>query len=77
MGFPRLGGPDRLDGISRDFTGIPLEGNSSFHVGWRTAGGGGGFGGRLIAIFRDFFPTIGQIFILAGRLGTGLSFHGV
>ena len=31
----------------------------------------------LIAIFRGFFATIGEIFSLAGRLGAGLSFYGV
>ena len=34
-------------------------------------------GRGLIAIFRGFFASIGEIFILAGGLGTGLSFYGV
>ena len=33
--------------------------------------------GGLIAIFRGFFATIGEIFSLAGGLGPGLSFYGV
>ena len=44
---------------------------SSFRVGWRTAGG------VPVAIFRDFFATIGEGFILAGALGAGLLFCGV
>ena len=34
-------------------------------------------GKGLVAIFRDFFASIGKIFILAGGLGTGLSFYGI
>ena len=33
--------------------------------------------GGLIAIFWDFFANAGEIFILAGGLGAGLSFYGV
>lgn len=47
--------------------------SAGFHVGWRTAGRGGG----LIAIFQGGFATIGEMFNLAGRLGAGLTFHGV
>ena len=36
-----------------------------------------GGGGRLIAIFQGGFATIGEMFNLAGRLGAGLTFHGV
>ena len=28
-------------------------------------------------VFQEFFASISKIFILAGALGTGLSFHGV
>ena len=45
-----------------------------FCVGWRTAVG---WGGGLIAVLRDFFATGGEVFILVGGLGTGLSFYGV
>ena len=31
----------------------------------------------VIAIFRDFFATINNIFILAGRLGARLLFYGI
>ena len=31
----------------------------------------------LIYIFHEFSASIGKIFILAGKLGTGLSFYGV
>ena len=31
----------------------------------------------LISVFQEFFASIGKIFILAGRLGTKLSFYGV
>ena len=34
-------------------------------------------GKGLIAIFRDFFASINEIFILAGGLGTRLSFYEV
>ena len=40
-------------------------------------GGGGGRGGGLNCGFQGFFASIGEIFILAGGLGTGLSFYGV
>ena len=61
--------------------GLPLptivygmfEAGSSFHGGWGTAGVGGG----LIAIFRGFFASAGKMFVLAGALGTALSFYGV
>ena len=43
---------------------------SGFRVGGRTAGGG------LISVFQGFFASIGEIFILAGRLGARLSFYG-
>ena len=43
--------------------------------GWGGAPRGGG--GGLIAIFRGFFGSANKIFILAGALGTGLSFYGV
>ena len=38
---------------------------------------GGGGGGGLNCGFQGFFASIGEIFILAGGLGTGLSFYGV
>ena len=42
-------------------------------------GGGAprGWGGGLIANFRGFFASAGKIFVLAGALGTALSFYGV
>ena len=36
-----------------------------------------GGGGVLIAIFRDFSANASGIFVLAGGLGTRLSFYGV
>ena len=38
---------------------------------------GGGRGGGLNCGFQGFFASIGEIFILAGGLDTGLSFYGV
>ena len=35
------------------------------------------YGKSLISVFKDFFASIRDIFILAGGLGTGLSFYGV
>ena len=35
------------------------------------------YGKRLIAIFEDFFTSIKKIFIIAGRMGTKLSFYEV
>ena len=46
-----------------------------FCMGWRTAVRRGG--GGLIAVLRNFFATGGEVFILVGGLGTGLSFYGV
>ena len=37
----------------------------------------GGERGGLNCGFQGFFASIGEIFILAGGLGTGLSFYGV
>ena len=34
-------------------------------------------GGGLIAVLRDFFATGGEVLILVGGLGAGLSFYGV
>ena len=34
-------------------------------------------GGGLVSIFREFSSSIGGAFILAGALGTGLSFYGI
>ena len=48
---------------------------SSFRGGQGTAAGGGGRG--LTAVFRDFFASASEIFILAWGLGAGLSFYGV
>ena len=50
-----------------------FETGSSFRGGQGTAGGGGG----LAAVFRDFFASASEIFILAWGLGAGLSFYGV
>ena len=50
-----------------------FEISSSFRVGWRTAGEGGG----LISCFGEVSACIGGAFILAGGLGAGLSFYGV
>ena len=40
---------------------------------------GPGAGGRIARrhVFEEFFTIINEIFILAGRLGTRLSFYGV
>ena len=35
------------------------------------------YGKSLISVFQQFFTIIDKIFILAGRLGTRLSFYGV
>ena len=35
------------------------------------------YGKSLISIFQEFFASINKIFILAGRLGTRLSFYEV
>ena len=51
-----------------------IWGSPGFCVGWRAAVRGGG---GLIAVLRDFFATGGEVFILVGGLGTGLSFYGV
>ena len=32
---------------------------------------------KLISVFQEFFASITKIFILAGELGTRLSFYGV
>ena len=34
-------------------------------------------GGGLVSIFQEFSSSIGGAFILAGALGTGLSFYGI
>ena len=47
--------------------------DSSFRVGWRTAGGRGG---GLVSV-QDFSASIDKAFSLAGGLGTSLSFYGV
>ena len=44
--------------------------NSSFRAEWRTAGK------VSSSIFRKFSSSINKAFILAGRLGAGLSFYG-
>ena len=36
-----------------------------------------GCGKGLVAIFRDFFASISEMFIFAGGMGTRLSFYGV
>ena len=46
-----------------------------FCVGWRAAAHCGGRG--IIAVLRGFFATGGEVFILVGGLGAGLSFYGV
>ena len=43
---------------------------SGFRVGWRTVGEG------FVSVFWEFFASISGAFILAGGLGTGLSFYG-
>ena len=40
-------------------------------------GGGAPRGGGLIATFRGFFASTGKMVVLAGALGTALSFYGV
>ena len=35
------------------------------------------YGKGLISVFQGFFASIDKIFILAGRLVTGLSFYGI
>ena len=57
--------------------------------GWRVLAGGWYLGLALVFVwnsalrdrfnfsFQEFFVTIGKIFILAGRLGAGLSFYRV
>ena len=42
-----------------------IEANSSFRVK------------SLIFIFQEFFANINKIFLLAGGLGTGLSFYAI
>ena len=39
--------------------------------------GGAQRGGGLITVSRGFSASVGGVFTLAGRLGAGLSFHGV
>ena len=34
-------------------------------------------GGGLVSVFQEFSSSIGRAFILAGALGTGLSFYGI
>ena len=34
-------------------------------------------GKGLISVFQGFFASVGEIFILAGGLGAGLSFYGL
>ena len=52
---------------SRNIWGWP-----KFSCGMAHSGGRG-----LTAVLRDFFATGGDVFILVGGLGTGLSFYGV
>ena len=42
------------------------ETNSNFH-----------YGKSLISVFEEYFASFNKIFILAGRLGTRLSFYGI
>ena len=47
------------------------EANSSFHVKY-------GYSGKsLISTFQEFSSSVGKTFVLAGRLGAGLSFYEV
>ena len=46
-----------------------FETDSSYRVGWGTAGG-------VVSVFQEFSASIGKAFILARALGAGLAFYG-
>ena len=71
-GFGAIGAGRRFEGGGGSACGGSrgIWGWLWFSWGWRTVGEG------FVSVFWEFFASIGGAFILAGGLGTGLSFYG-